>query len=180
MLANADAGLQRFVTFCRRTRVAANGCFRTLFSTCPNKAGWNADAIEKQLAHEERDEVRGAYDRAQWMSERAKLMQWWADRFDALREEAQAPDAAAKLSCRNQIKAQAHERSLAEGYSHNFVAAEKLSITCMRYLRRRIVAISAGARLCEPMQSSLPGRAPAVLAVVRGVGPLVAEQNGVN
>ena len=68
--------------------VTAHG-FRTLFSTCATEAGWNSDVIEKQLAHEERDEVRGAYNRAQWMTERAKLMQWWADRLDALREEAQ-------------------------------------------------------------------------------------------
>lgn len=53
--------------------------FRTLFSTCANEAGWNADVIEKQLAHEERDDVRGAYNRASWLPERTKLMQWWAD-----------------------------------------------------------------------------------------------------
>ena len=60
--------------------------FRTLFSTCANEAGWNSDVIEKQLAHEERDEVRGAYNRAQWLAERTKLMQWWADRLDQLRK----------------------------------------------------------------------------------------------
>ena len=60
--------------------------FRTLFSTCANEAGWNRDHIEKQLAHEERDDVRGAYNRAQWLAERAKMMQWWADRIDALRK----------------------------------------------------------------------------------------------
>ena len=76
--------------------VTAHG-FRTLFSTCANEAGWNSDVIEKQLAHEERDEVRGAYNRAQWMTERAKLMQWWADRIDASREE-EAPDVAVRLS----------------------------------------------------------------------------------
>jgi len=59
--------------------------FRTLFSTCANEAGWNSDVIEKQLAHEERDDVRGAYNRAQWMADRVKLMQWWADRVDQLR-----------------------------------------------------------------------------------------------
>ncbi|MEP7247630.1 MAG: integrase, partial [Gammaproteobacteria bacterium] len=41
--------------------------------------------IEKQLAHEARDEVRAAYNRAQYLAERAKLMQWWADRLDELR-----------------------------------------------------------------------------------------------
>lgn len=58
--------------------------FRTLFSTCANEAGWNADVIEKQLAHEERDEVRGAYNRASWLADRVKLMQWWADHLDAV------------------------------------------------------------------------------------------------
>jgi integrase len=60
--------------------------FRTLFSTCANEAGWNSDHIEKQLAHEDRDDVRGAYNRAQWIEERTKLMQWWADRIDQLRK----------------------------------------------------------------------------------------------
>lgn len=63
--------------------------FRTLFSTCANEAGWNRDYIEKQLAHEDRDDVRGAYNRAQWLDERAKMMQWWADRIDQLRKGAE-------------------------------------------------------------------------------------------
>jgi integrase len=63
--------------------------FRTLFSTCANEAGWNRDVIEKQLAHEDRDEVRGAYNRAQYLDERTKLMQWWADRIDAMRKGAE-------------------------------------------------------------------------------------------
>lgn len=62
--------------------------FRTLFSTCANEAGWNADVIEKQLAHEERDEVRGAYNRASWLPERTKLMQWWGDRIGLLNAKA--------------------------------------------------------------------------------------------
>lgn len=62
--------------------------FRTLFSTCANEAGWNADAIERQLAHEERDEVRGAYNRALLLPERTKLMTWWGSKVDALRKSA--------------------------------------------------------------------------------------------
>jgi integrase len=53
---------------------------RTLFSTCAHAAGWNTDVIEKQVAHEDRDQVRRSYNRAQWMDERAKLMRWWAER----------------------------------------------------------------------------------------------------
>ena len=71
------------------TGMVTSHAFRTWFSTCANETGWNSDVIEKRLAHEERDEVRGAYNRAHWMTERAKLMQWWADRQCALREEAQ-------------------------------------------------------------------------------------------
>ena len=65
--------------------VATAHGFRTLFSTCANEAGWNSDVIEKQLSHEERDDVRGAYNRAQWLSERIKLMQWWANHLQSLR-----------------------------------------------------------------------------------------------
>lgn len=59
---------------------------RTLFSTCANEAGWGGDVIERQLAHGERDSVRAAYNRAQHLAERTKLMQWWGDRLDALRQ----------------------------------------------------------------------------------------------
>lgn len=59
--------------------------FRTVFSTAANEAGWRADVIERQLAHEERDQVRAAYNRAQWLEERTRLMQWWADLIDRWR-----------------------------------------------------------------------------------------------
>ncbi|HEJ6137355.1 TPA: tyrosine-type recombinase/integrase [Pseudomonas aeruginosa] len=59
--------------------------FRALFSTVANEAGWNADAIERQLAHAERDSVRAAYDRGTRLPERVKLMQWWADYLDGRR-----------------------------------------------------------------------------------------------
>lgn len=56
--------------------------FRALFSTMANEAGWNADAIERQLAHKELNVVRAAYHRATYLPERVKLMKWWADRLD--------------------------------------------------------------------------------------------------
>ena len=56
--------------------------FRSLFSTIANECGHDADVIERQLAHKERNEVRAAYHRAAYLPERAKLMQWWADRID--------------------------------------------------------------------------------------------------
>lgn len=57
--------------------------FRSLFSTVANECGHDADHIERQLAHVEADKVRAAYHRAQYLAERAKLMQWWADFLDA-------------------------------------------------------------------------------------------------
>ncbi len=53
--------------------------FRTVASTILNESGFNPDAIERQLAHCERNEVRGAYNRAQYMPERIRMMQWWDD-----------------------------------------------------------------------------------------------------
>lgn len=55
-------------------------------STILNEQGWKADAIERQLAHGERDKVRAAYNYAQHLAERRKMMQAWADYLDALRE----------------------------------------------------------------------------------------------
>lgn len=57
--------------------------FRALFSTIANEAGWNPDAIERQLAHCEQNKVRAAYLRGTYMQDRERLMQWWADYLDA-------------------------------------------------------------------------------------------------
>ena len=60
--------------------------FRSMASTLLNELGWNRDAIERQLAHAERNNVRAAYNYAEFMPERRKMMQAWADNLDALRE----------------------------------------------------------------------------------------------
>ncbi len=59
--------------------------FRSMASTCLNEQGWHPDLIELQLAHAERNEVRGAYNRAQRVVERRQMMQAWADYLDGLR-----------------------------------------------------------------------------------------------
>jgi len=58
--------------------------FRAVASTVLNEQGWRADVVERQLAHCERNEVRGAYNRAEYLAERARMMQAWADHVDAL------------------------------------------------------------------------------------------------
>ena len=61
--------------------------FRGMASTRLNEAHlFHPDAIERQLAHGERDSVRAAYNRAQYLPERVKMMQWWADYLDSLKE----------------------------------------------------------------------------------------------
>lgn len=53
--------------------------FRTVASTVLNEAGFRFDVIERQLAHAERNKVRAAYNKAQYLSERREMMCWWAD-----------------------------------------------------------------------------------------------------
>lgn len=63
--------------------------FRTTASTLLNEQGWGADAIERQLCHMPRDAVRAAYNRAQYLEERRRMMQSWADYLDDLKSGAQ-------------------------------------------------------------------------------------------
>ena len=48
--------------------------------------GWNRDAIERQLAHSEKDGVRAAYNYAEHLDERRKMMQEWANYLYKLKE----------------------------------------------------------------------------------------------
>ena len=59
--------------------------FRSMASTLLNEQGWNRDAIERQLAHAERNSVRAAYNYAEFMPERKKMMQAWADYLDGIK-----------------------------------------------------------------------------------------------
>jgi len=60
--------------------------FRSMASTRLNEAHlFHPDAIERQLAHGEQNSVRAAYNRALYLPERVKMMQWWADYLDSLK-----------------------------------------------------------------------------------------------
>jgi hypothetical protein len=59
--------------------------FRSMASTLLNELGFNRDWIERQLAHGERDKVLAAYNYAEHLPERRKMMQAWADYLDQLR-----------------------------------------------------------------------------------------------
>jgi integrase len=58
--------------------------FRAVASTILNETGFNPDVIERQLAHCERNEIRGAYNRAEYLPERKRMMQHWADYLNSL------------------------------------------------------------------------------------------------
>ncbi len=60
--------------------------FRSMAATRLNEMGWNSDAIERQLAHAESNKVREAYTHAaQYLDERKRMMQAWADFLDSVR-----------------------------------------------------------------------------------------------
>lgn len=59
--------------------------FRAMASTRLNELGWSPDLIERQLAHGERNKIRAAYNRAQYLADRREMMQAWADYLDLLR-----------------------------------------------------------------------------------------------
>jgi integrase len=65
--------------------------FRSMASTLLNEKGWNRDAIERQLAHGERDAVRAAYNYAQHLPERRRMMQAWGDFLDQLKADVPPP-----------------------------------------------------------------------------------------
>jgi len=61
--------------------------FRHMASTQLNELGYDADTIELQLAHENKDRVRATYNKAQLMGKRIKMMQGWSDYLDKLKAE---------------------------------------------------------------------------------------------
>ncbi len=71
-----------------KSRATPHG-FRANASSLMNEKGFNADAIERQLSHKERNQVRAAYmHHAQFLDERQEMMQWWADYLEKELEKA--------------------------------------------------------------------------------------------
>ncbi len=60
--------------------------FRSTASTLLNECGkWNPDAIERALSHAEKNQIRAAYHRSIYWTERVEMAQWWSDYLDRLR-----------------------------------------------------------------------------------------------
>ncbi len=59
--------------------------FRSSFSSMAyEKSGFPSEVIEKCLAHEERNKIKGAYNRAEYLVQRRQLMQWWGNKLQAM------------------------------------------------------------------------------------------------
>jgi hypothetical protein len=57
-------------------------------STIKERLGYRHEIVDRQLAHGPRDKVASAYDRAQFLAERKKMMQDWADYIDSVAQKA--------------------------------------------------------------------------------------------
>jgi integrase len=72
------------------SRMTGHG-FRAVASTILNEQrergahNFSSDVIERQLGHRERNQIRAAYNRAEYLAERRAMMQWWADFLDTQR-----------------------------------------------------------------------------------------------
>ena len=62
--------------------------FRATASTILNERGFNPDVIEAALAHQDKNVIRRAYNRATYWPERVKLLQSWADLLDQFKSAA--------------------------------------------------------------------------------------------
>jgi len=68
-----------------KNRTTGHG-FRHTASTILNENGFNADHIERQLAHVEENKIRGTYNQAEYLPQRRQMMQWWADHLEGLKK----------------------------------------------------------------------------------------------
>jgi integrase len=64
-----------------KNRLVSHG-LRSLASTTLNEQGFDADVIEAALAHVDKNEVRRAYNRAEYLDRRRKLMYWWSEHIE--------------------------------------------------------------------------------------------------
>lgn len=67
-----------------KSRMTGHG-FRGLAATILRELGYSRDVVDRQLAHAERNQVTAAYVHAEYLPERRKMMQHWADHLDALK-----------------------------------------------------------------------------------------------
>jgi integrase len=67
-----------------KNKMTGHGFRALAMSTIKEKLGYRHEVVDRQLAHAQQDKVASAYDRAQFLAERKKMMQEWADYLDAI------------------------------------------------------------------------------------------------
>jgi integrase len=65
-------------------QMTAHGFRHTASTMLHESRKWRSEVIEKQLAHADRNAIRAVYNAAEYLAERREMMQWWADRLEAL------------------------------------------------------------------------------------------------
>ncbi|HEN3658145.1 TPA: tyrosine-type recombinase/integrase [Yersinia enterocolitica] len=58
--------------------------FRHQMSSILNEHGFEGDWVERQLAHLDKSKIRGVYNHAQYIDDRKRMMQWYADYLDSM------------------------------------------------------------------------------------------------
>jgi integrase len=81
-----------------KNQMTAHG-FRSMASTNLNEQCWPPDVIERQLAHVEGNASRAAYNHAEYLPERRKMMQAWADWLDGLKGEKTPEMKSTEIGC---------------------------------------------------------------------------------
>ncbi|MBT0727091.1 integrase arm-type DNA-binding domain-containing protein [Rosenbergiella australiborealis] len=70
-----------------KTEVCGHGFRSMAFSVLIESGLWSKDAVERQMSHQERNNVRAAYIHlAQHLDERRMMLKWWAEYLDASRK----------------------------------------------------------------------------------------------
>ena len=66
-------------------RLTGHG-FRHTMSTILHEVGFQSAWIETQLAHVDKNNIRGTYNHAIYLAERKQMMQWYSDYFSSIKE----------------------------------------------------------------------------------------------
>lgn len=84
--------LMRELGYDTRRNICCHGIRTMACSSLVESGCWSRDAIERQMSHMERNNVRAAYiHKAEHIHERRKMMQWWSDYLDVTRKKNCAP-----------------------------------------------------------------------------------------
>lgn len=82
---NTILGVFRRIGF--KGRMTGHGCRALAMSAIKEKLGYRHEVVDRQLAHARKNKIDAAYDRADFLDERRKMMQEWANYLDAIASE---------------------------------------------------------------------------------------------